>query len=102
MRGRYKRAFFCQKAIQRERFTMRGHYKSAKSISRSRAVFVLLRLLPTPTNSRTILPRGDVHKFSRCSINHFIARPASFGLSGLIRYMQSSYTQCYIYMNNSV
>ena len=29
MRGRYKKAFFSQKAIQRERFTMRGHCKRA-------------------------------------------------------------------------
>ena len=29
MRGRYKKAFFSQKAIQRERFTMRGRCKRA-------------------------------------------------------------------------
>ena len=46
---------------------------------------------PTPSSGHTVLPRGDrYHKFSRCSINHFNARLASFGLSGLIRYMQSS------------
>jgi len=35
-------------------------------------------------------------------INHFNARLASFGLSGLIRYMQSSYIQYYLYRYNSV
>ena len=78
-------------------------YRDSESITELVQSLICTDFSPTPSSGHTVLLRGYCyHKFSRCLINHFNARLASFSLSGLIRYMQSSYIQCYLHMYNSV